>query len=472
MRCGSCFSFILGVVIFTACGEETATEPEEQLLRNVPPTAAFTADPEVGPAPLTVNFDASPSSDSDGEIEEYLWLFPDSVEVEGVVASHTFTEPGTFAFGLTVTDDRGGVGWTGGYIYVSTPVGSGPNSIHGTVWFDRNVDSVMDVDEEGLDRFMVFLDDNGNRQLDAGETVGFSGEDGTYEIGGLEADRSYTVTQTLRLGWTSTFAGVAGESGPRIAAIINGDEASEDEFPFMVALRTPSGFQYCGGTLVSSRFVLTAAHCVAGTRRQFVKVFVGSVDLEEGGRDIDVAAVYWHPNFGETIDWDVALLKLEEPLLTPRIYVQEPIQWAYSEPGDTATAIGWGQTEEGEGSRYLLKTRVPIISNRKCDEIAGIYFSAITPRVICAGDLRLNRGVCYGDSGGPLMVPYKDSWLEVGITSFTVNRQGCGEIPAAYARVTALYDYILNIAGIEESLAHEVDWGAGASVRVDFGNFH
>ena len=472
MRDGSCLSFILGAVLVTACGDNT-TEPEpESPARNQLPIPAFRTDVDVGPAPLTVSFDASPSSDSDGSVEKYLWTFPDSVDKEGVRVSHTFSEPGSYSFGLTITDDRNGVSWTGGYIRVSTPVGSGPNSIRGRIWFDRNLDNAMDRDEVRLGGFMVFLDEDGNALLDAGETVGFSNEDGTYEIRGLEADRSYTVTQTLQFGWASTFAGVAAESGPRVAAIINGDEALEDEFPFMVALRTPSGFQYCGGTLVNSRYVLTAAHCVAGSQPEWIKVLVGAVDLEEGGEEIDVDRVYWNPNFGQTIDWDVALVRLTRPLLTPRIYVQEPIQWAYSEPGDTATAIGWGETEEGEGSQFLLKTKVPIISNKRCDQIAGIYFSAITPRVICAGNLRLNRGVCYGDSGGPLMVPYKDSWLEVGITSFTVNRQGCGEIPAAYARVAALYDYILDVAGIEESLAYEVDWSTGDRVRVDFGNFH
>lgn len=472
MRHGVRYPFILGTAFVTACGGDTTVEPEEPLLANQLPVAAFSIDVGTGPAPLSVTFDASPSSDEDGQVEEYVWTFSDSSTAEGVRASHTFTEPGTHSFGLAITDDRGGEGWTGGYIRVSTPVGSGPNSIHGRIWFDRNLDDVKGIDEEGLDGFMVFLDEDGDRLLDAGEIVGYSGRDGTYEIGGLEADRSYTVTQTLQLGWTSTFAGAAAGSDPGVAAIINGDEAEEDEFPFMVALRTTGGFQYCGGTIINSRFVLTAAHCVAGSQPEGIKILVGTVDLEEGGEDLDVDRVYWHPSFGQTIDWDVALLRLTEPLLTPRVYVQEPIQWAYSEPGDTATAIGWGQTEEGEGSQFLLKTRVPIISNKRCEAIAGIYYSGITPRVICAGNLRLNRGVCYGDSGGPLMVPYRDSWLEVGITSFTVNRQGCGEIPAAYARVTALYDYILDIAGLEESLAVEVDWSAGDRVRVDFGNFH
>ena len=62
--------------------------------------------------------------------------------------------------------------------------------------------------------------------------------------------------------------------------------------------------------------------------------------------------------------------------------------------------------------------------------------------------------------------------MQVGVTSFAVNVDECGNIPAAFARVTELYDYIVAVARIEDSLSYEVDWGDGDAVRVDFGNFH
>ena len=62
--------------------------------------------------------------------------------------------------------------------------------------------------------------------------------------------------------------------------------------------------------------------------------------------------------------------------------------------------------------------------------------------------------------------------MEVGVASFLVNRDECGNIPTAFARVTELYDYIVAVARIEDSLSYEVDWGDGETVRVDFGNFH
>jgi serine protease len=72
---------------------------------NQPPTASFFSDVISGKAPLTVNFDASASSDSDGQINSYNWSFADNHSSNGITASHTFTEPGSYTVTLRVTDD-------------------------------------------------------------------------------------------------------------------------------------------------------------------------------------------------------------------------------------------------------------------------------------------------------------------------------------------------------------------------------
>jgi len=441
------------------------------------PTAAFTIDVDLGQVPLEVNVDASSSTDSDGTLVSYAWRFGDGGTGTGVRTAHSYDEPGRYRVDLTVTDDRGDTASARGAVVAYSPPGSGPNVIKGTVWFDRNMDGAMDDDERRLGGFAVFVDEDGDGAYDNGERFTLSAPDGTYELAGLDPDASHTVYQFLQFGWTSTFAGPAappsGAPPPGTAAIVNGDNADIEHFPFQVALRTSATqFQFCGGTLINSRWVLTAAHCVAGTPASDIEVLVGSADLNSGGERVPVQAVRFHPNFGATIDYDVALLRLPDALLRPRVYLQRRDQPAYSEPGDTATAIGWGQTETGDGSNVLKRTTLPIITNYDCDKIAGIYFAGITERVICAGAERLGRGVCFGDSGGPLLVPYEESWMEVGISSFLVNRDQCGNIPAAFARVSELYDYIVSIARIEDSLGYEVDWSEGTEVRVDFGNFH
>ena len=479
---------VIATLLLLSCGgDEESTvappppPPPPPQAPNVLPTAAFTVDVDRGQAPLEVSFDASASSDPDGSLVAYEWTFGDGGTASGVRVTHTYEDGGMFEVVLTVRDDRDGEASDEGRVTVASPAGSGPNTIQGTVWFDRDMDEAIDADERTLADFIVFLDLDGDGAYDNGEPLTFSAADGTYEFAGLDAGRSYSVLQILKFGWSSTFAGPSGDASgslpPGVAAIVNGEDADIEDFPFQVALRTSSSqFQFCGGTLINSRWVLTAAHCVFGAPASDIEVYAGSADLNSGGEQIQVQAVRSHPEFGQTIDYDVALLRLEGSHLYPRVHLQSPDQPEYSDPGDTATAIGWGQIGEGTDgldTDILQRTPLPLISNDECDKIAGASFGSITARVICAGAERLGRGVCFGDSGGPLLVPYEDSWMEVGISSFLVNRDQCGNIPAAFARVSELYDFIVAVARIEDSLAYEVDWSDGTTTaRVDFGNFH
>ena len=448
--------------------------PEEP---NELPTAGFTIDVDLGQAPLEVNFDAASSSDPDGTLVSYSWEFGDGTTATGVRVAHTYAEVGMYQVDLTVKDNRDGEATARDSVVVWSPAGSGPNIIQGTVWFDRNMDEAMDADERVLEGFVVFLDEDEDGTYDNGEALTFSSADGTYEFAGLDADRSYSVSQILHFGWSSTYAGPSatpsGGPSPPIAAIVNGEDADIEVFPFQVALRTTATqFQFCGGTLLNSRYVLTAAHCVFGVPADEIEVLMGSADLNSGGERVKVQAVRSHPEFGSTFDYDVAILRLKGSLLRPRVYLQEPDQPSFSTPGDTATAIGWGRTETGQSSDLLKWTTLPVITNDQCNKIAGALFASITDRVICAGADRLDRGVCFGDSGGPLLVPYHESWMQIGVTSFAVNVDQCGNIPAAFARVSELYDYIVAVARIEESLSYTVDWGTETTARVDFGNFH
>jgi PKD repeat protein len=117
---------------------------------NPPPVASFTAIPTSGNAPLTVNFDASGSSDPNGTIVSYAWAFGDGQAGAGVTPSHTYTAGGSFTVTLTVTDDGGATASTTQVITVTaappaavcgglqpTIVGTaGPNALVGTAGAD------------------------------------------------------------------------------------------------------------------------------------------------------------------------------------------------------------------------------------------------------------------------------------------------------------------------------------------------
>lgn len=479
---------VAGVALLVACGgggdggsspvSVDPPAPPEPPQPNQLPTASFTLSVADGRAPLAVDFDARRSSDPDGSIASYAWTFGDGGTGSGAQAAHTFDADGRHEVQLVVQDDRGGRDSAAASVFVSSAAGEGANAIEGVVWFDQNADSARGAEEPGLERFVVFLDHDEDGERDEGEPLAFSNAAGAYSFPGLAADRSYVVTQSLPFGWTNTAAGPpasaqTGVSVPRVAGIVNGEDVAIDLFPFQVALRfKASGFQFCGGTFLNSRYVLTAAHCVDDDLPQDIEVLAGTGDLGTGGERLDVSAIRIHPDFSSTLDGDVAILRLRRPALYPRVYLQEPGQPSYSTPGDTATVIGWGQTERGQGSNILKGTRLPIITNDECAMIAGAFFEGIGSRTICAGAERLDRGVCFGDSGGPLLVPYRNSWMEIGVTSFLVNRDQCGNIPGAFARVSALYDYIVAVARFEDSQAHAVEWGDATLARVDFGNFH
>lgn len=82
------------------------------VIANKAPTAAATATPTSGTAPLTVNFDGSQSADSDGSIATYEWAFGDGSTATGKTASHTYIGAGDYTATLQVTDNQGATGTT------------------------------------------------------------------------------------------------------------------------------------------------------------------------------------------------------------------------------------------------------------------------------------------------------------------------------------------------------------------------
>ncbi len=88
---------------------------------NVPPTASFTVTPQSGEAPLDVTFDASASTDPDGDIVSYAWDFGDGQSGDGSGPLHTYAEPGTYTATLTVADDEGATAVATHTISVAVP---------------------------------------------------------------------------------------------------------------------------------------------------------------------------------------------------------------------------------------------------------------------------------------------------------------------------------------------------------------
>jgi len=195
-------------------GGLTATDSVEiEVGENQPPVAAFTATPTEGLNPLTVEVDATDSSDVDGEVVEYAWIFGNGDEATGVTASTVYEDPGTYTITLVVADDKGLIDSTTTTIevgenqpptaaFTATPT-SGLNPL--TVEVDAS-----DSDDDGQ---LVAIDwDFGNGETASGETASVTyADDGTYEI-------TLTVTDDKGLTDTATTTIEVGENQAPVAA--------------------------------------------------------------------------------------------------------------------------------------------------------------------------------------------------------------------------------------------------------------
>ncbi len=227
--------------------------------------------------------------------------------------------------------------------------------------------------------------------------------------------------------------------------IVGGFTSAVGAWPATARLRL-NGSHLCGGSLLTTSWVLTAAHCVQGFSINSLSVVMGDHDrtVAEASEQIrSVIRVVIHPSYNSfTYNNDIALLQLSAPVtLNTRvrtIAMATSADATFYEPGDNSTVVGWGATSEGGAlARFLQQVTVPIVSNATCNS-AIAYNGQVTANMICAGLAAGGRDSCQGDSGGPLMVNVSGVWKVVGIVSWG---EGCAR-PNKYGVYTRVPNYI------------------------------
>jgi len=264
--------------------------------------------------------------------------------------------------------------------------------------------------------------------------------------------RSGRFSALAILGFASVinFGGLidVAEAQPRI---VGGTTADADAYPWMVGI-TRTGFDsesgnFCGGSLIAPRWVLTAAHCVDDATPNEIYAVIGRADLrgtEGETRKIDRIVV--HPDYGRTDVPDIALLRLSTASSKQPVSLV-PAGSGLASPGTLATVIGWGAVaEDGYGTRRLRETQIPIIGSVSCARAYGGGVDAALE--ICAGVEQGGRDACQGDSGGPLFVEsnQRGDFFQAGVVSWG---QGCAQpgFPGVYARVSTLIDWMSDVTG-------------------------
>jgi hypothetical protein len=278
--------------------------------------------------------------------------------------------------------------------------------------------------------------------------------DGLAAVASIEARGSGGATTTCgRKGNDNTPLRHRHRSSPG-TKIVNGQDATECEWKWQVSLRQ-NGWHFCGGTIISPRWVLSAAHCVSSGSTNF-QVVAGDHNKESsGGYEVvaTVARVIPHADYdSDTMANDFALIELEEELeLGDCIGVAcLPELGEAVDDGARCVISGWGTLSSGGDLPDILQeAEVSTLSNSECGSRYGA--DSITDSMVCAQGSSSGGVVdsCQGDSGGPLVCDREDgSYVIHGATSWGY---GCAQAqyPGIYARVSQVLPWIYESTGIQ-----------------------
>ncbi len=254
----------------------------------------------------------------------------------------------------------------------------------------------------------------------------------------LDASDSQSPPQACRAKLNRVYDRTRSDKDVTKPRIVGGVPSQPGVWPFAVALEQPSGWQYCGASLISASWVLTAAHCQVEVGDLAI---IGRVDLRQTsvGERIAIAETRTHELYTSAENGsDVAVLRLAHPSTAKPVNLV-PNGWFG--PGQAATIIGWGLTSEGASSTSPVlreATDVPIWAPAVC----SVAYAGLPTTVLCAGLSQGGKDTCQGDSGGPLLVKGLDgAWGQAGITSFG---EGCARPgkPGVYTAVATVRDWI------------------------------
>ncbi|XP_067277182.1 complement factor D [Pseudorasbora parva] len=244
-----------------------------------------------------------------------------------------------------------------------------------------------------------------------------------------------------RLIFASVLLYAASQTGE---CITGGKEAGAHSRPYMASLQW-NGKHECGGFLISSQWIMSAAHCFQDGRTSGVKAVLGAHSLsgaEDTKQTFDVIAVYNHPDFSiSNYDNDIALLKLDKPITESSAVKSVKFQRdEAADPKESAVVetAGWGSLNNlGGRPDKLQELSITVMKQSLCGR-GDHYGLKFTSNMLCAAERR--KDTCDGDSGGPLL--YKD--VVVGITSNGGKKCGSSRKPGLYTIISHYTNWIDN----------------------------
>ncbi|XP_063599805.1 serine proteinase stubble-like [Penaeus indicus] len=235
--------------------------------------------------------------------------------------------------------------------------------------------------------------------------------------------------------------------------IIGGGYTRINEYPWQVALVYRKKF-FCGGSLISDRHILTAAHCVFGSFSAGIndlRVSIGDHDISTRNETDHIVGkvkhVHWNLHYNpHSTEHDIALMELEEPVSfrfgVSAVKLPSDLDDLFE--GENATVTGWGRySVRLKATNPVLKEYTgPLTNISKCVEAWDVFkgISARSPNHVC---LDVTMGTpCHGDSGGPLVVCSGVQCTQIGVVSFGFPMCTNVGLPAVFTRVSHYKSWI------------------------------
>ncbi|KAL0618348.1 trypsin [Plecturocebus cupreus] len=216
--------------------------------------------------------------------------------------------------------------------------------------------------------------------------------------------------------------------------IVGGYTCEENSVPYQVSLN--SGYHFCGGSLISDQWVVSAAHCYKS--RIQVRLGEHNIEVQEGNEQfINADKIIRHPDYNRrNLDNDILLIKLSSPAVINARVSTISLPTACAATGSPCLISGWGNTASS-GADYpdvLQCLDAPVLSQANCE---ASYPGQITNNMFCVGFLEGGKDSCQGDSGGPVVC---NGALQ-GVVSWGY---GCAQKnkPGVYTKVCNYVDWI------------------------------
>ncbi|XP_011706712.1 PREDICTED: trypsin epsilon-like, partial [Wasmannia auropunctata] len=180
--------------------------------------------------------------------------------------------------------------------------------------------------------------------------------------------------------------------------IVGGEDAKVGEFPYQVSLQDKdSGYHYCGGAILTDKYVITTALCVGIEGAKGIKVVAGTINLTNPKSEHNVVKAIRHEGFNPNNSWinDIALLKVDPPFIMSATvgHVPRPPTDHVVKPNDVAVVSGWGSLwDGGPRTTKLQRVNILIADQDYCRYMYKNIGYNVHPTQVCAFDPSAEKG--------------------------------------------------------------------------------